>query len=358
MEICLILSNMNRSKFKMRRTFFLIFFIVVSNCYTSGQNVIAYGEMPAIAKSEKSVHVVFGRNDSILYISSSDQARTFSQPKLVYRLPGLAASHTRGPQIGVTESGLIVTAATASGDIFSFKLDMSGNLVKKVRVNDVDTVAKENLMGLSADGDNIYAVWLDLRNGHNEVYGAKSADGGAVWSSNKKIYASPDTTVCECCKPSVVLKGNNVYVMFRNWLDGNRDLYLISSADGGRTFGTAEKLGMGSWALKGCPMDGGGINVENNAVNTVWNREGNIYAVKPGEKEVKLGEGRSCTITSADGKQAYAWVENKQVVYLDHNNKRHILGKGQFPVLKAIDTQSVICIWENDKTINKVVVKI
>ena len=34
--------------------------------------------------------------------------------------------------------------------------------------------------------------------------------------------ASPDTTVCECCKPSVVIEGNNVYVMFRNWLNGNR----------------------------------------------------------------------------------------------------------------------------------------
>jgi hypothetical protein len=45
------------------------------------------------------------------------------------------------------------------------------------------------------------------------------------------IYTSPDSTVCECCKPNVAMKGNNVYVMFRNWLHGNRDLYLIQSSD-------------------------------------------------------------------------------------------------------------------------------
>lgn len=356
--LILLIMDLNVINVNMGRTFLLIFLIVISKYYTYGQNIIAQGEMPAVARSEKTLHVVFGRNDSILYTSSSDKAQTFSQPKLIYRLAGLAASHTRGPQIGVIKGGLIVTAATESGDIFSFKLDLSGNLVKKARVNDKDTVAKENLMALSSDGDNVFAVWLDLRNGRNEIYGSRSSDGGMTWSKNIRIYHSPDSTVCECCKPSVVVKGSDVYVMFRNWLAGNRDLYLISSHDGGRTFGTADKLGMGSWTLKGCPMDGGGIDVENNTVHTVWNREGNIYAVKPGEEEVKIGEGRSCTITSVDGKQVYAWVENKQVVYLDHNNKKHILGKGQLPVLKAIDNQSVICIWENGKIINQVVMKI
>jgi hypothetical protein len=52
------------------------------------------------------------------------------------------------------------------------------------RVNDVDTTAKENLMALSADGDNAFAVWLDLRDKHNKLFGAKSIDGGKTWSKN------------------------------------------------------------------------------------------------------------------------------------------------------------------------------
>jgi Neuraminidase (sialidase) len=110
----------------------------------------------------------------------------------------------------------------------------------------MDTVAKENLMALSADGQNAFAVWLDLRDKHNKIFGAKSSDGGKTWGKNIMIYASPDTTVCECCKPSVVIKGNNVYGLFRNWLNGNRDLHIIQSTDGGLNFGQAQKLGTGS----------------------------------------------------------------------------------------------------------------
>ncbi len=111
-------------------------------------------------------------------------------------------------------------------------------------------------MVLSADGQNAFAVWLDLRDKHNKIFGAKSTDGGKTWGKNIMIYASPDTTVCECCKPSVVMKGNNIYVMFRNWLNGNRDLHIIQSTDIGLNFGQAQKLGAGSWTLNGCPMDG------------------------------------------------------------------------------------------------------
>jgi len=237
-------------------------------------------------------------------------------------------------------------------------LDKKGKLVKQTQVNDADTFAKENLMAMSSEGYNAFTVWLDVRNGRNEIYGARSTDGGKTWSKNVRVYHSPDSTVCECCKPSVVVKNRNVYVMFRNWLGGNRDLYLISSNDGGKTFGDAIKLGSGSWALKACPMDGGGLVVDNKSINTVWNRDGKIYADKAGEQEVKIGEGRSCNIASVDGKNIYAWVENKEVVYLDSKKKKHSLGKGQLPVLKAIDQNIAICVWENEKAIVKAIVKI
>lgn len=326
---------------------------------TFSQEIIAGGQMPSLASDGTGeIYLVYGNEDSIFYTSSHDEGKTFSKPSLVRVLPGLAASHTRGPQIGVTNGGLVITACTEPGNVYSFVLDKKGKLLKQTQVNDVDTLAKENLMAMSSDGDNVFTVWLDVRNGRNEIYGSRSTDGGKNWSKNIRIYHSPDSTVCECCKPSVVVKGSNVHVMFRNWLHGNRDLYLISSNDGGKKFGDAQKLGNGSWALNACPMDGGGLAVDNNAVNTVWNREGKIYADKAGEQEVKIGEGRSCNIASIDGRNVYAWVENKQVIYLDSDNNKHVLGKGQLPVIKSINRNTAICVWENDKTIVKTIVKI
>jgi hypothetical protein len=294
-----------------------------------------------------------------MYTYSSDKGKTFSSPSLIALLPKLAASHTRGPQLAVTTDGLVLTACNNSGDIFSYIKDASGGWQQTGKVNDVDTVAKENLMALSADGQNAFAVWLDLRDKHNKIFGARSIDGGKTWEKNSLIYASPDTTVCECCKPSVVMKGNTISVMFRNWLNGNRDLYLIQSNDGGINFGQAQKLGRGSWALKGCPMDGGGLVLNNAGTpQTVWNRNGTIYAAEPGKEEKKIGEGRGCTMASANGKNVYSWTEKGEVIVMNSEGIKKNLGNGQLPVIKAVDNEHALCIWENEKQIHKAVLEL
>jgi hypothetical protein len=339
----------------------VVFFLAADKEKNSASTdvIIAHGQMPNIViDNREKINLVYGLGDSIMYSYSSDKGKTFASPVLISELPGLAASHTRGPQIAFTKNGLLVTACINSGNIFSYKTDASGKWYQTSRVNDVDTVAKENLMALSADGNNAFAVWLDLRDKHNKIYGAGSTDGGKTWSRNKLVYASPDATVCECCKPSVVVKGNSVYVMFRNWLKGNRDLYLIQSTNNGNTFGKAEKLGNGSWALNGCPMDGGSLAIgKKGNLQTVWNRKGTIYACEPGKNETELGKGRSCTLETVNGKNIYAWVENGEVVVLKPGGKE-VLGKGQLPLIKAVDNDHVLCVWENGKQIHKALIEL
>lgn len=309
--------------------------------------------MPEVARDRTgNIHMVYGKGDSIWYTSSQDAGLTFSAPAVLASMPNLAASHTRGPQVAAAANGLVVTACNAQGDIFSFYKTESGEWIPGGRVNDKDTVAKENLMSLAADGNRAFAVWLDLRDGHNKIVGSSTTNGGKTWTPNKMIYASPDRTVCECCKPSVVMRGEKVYVMFRNWLSGNRDLYLIRSVDGGEHFGEAEKLGNGSWALNGCPMDGGGLALDdqNNPV-TVWRRKGRIYSCIPGMEEKDLGNGKGATIEIVDGRTCYAFVEDGNIVVLSSEGMKRIIGKGQMPVLQAVDKNRVLCVWENEKQI-------
>ena len=320
--------------------------------------IIGKGQMPNATNDEAgNLHVVFGSGDSIMYSSSMDQGKSFSKPEMVAILPELAASHMRGPQIAVSLNGLTIIACNKAGDIFSYIKTNSGNWIKAGRVNDVDTVAKENLMALNGDGHTLFAVWLDLRDKHNKIFGARSTDGGKSWSKNIMVYTSPDTTVCECCKPSVIVKGNNVYVMFRNWLNGNRDLYLIQSNNGGLTFNNAQKLGNGSWALNGCPMDGGSLVIKNNTVETVWNRKGKIYACEPGKPEKEIGEGKVCTLETVNGKNVYAWTEKGEVVCLLPQIKK-VIGKGRSPVIKAIGKEQVMCIWENENEIHSTILNL
>ncbi len=323
---------------------------------SSSAYVIGRGQMPNLVKAKNNtLHLVYGSGDSVLYASSADNGASFSKPALVAEMPGLYDFAMRGPQIACTNTGVTIIAANQKGDIYSFQKDASGNWAKSARVNDVDTIAKEGLMALGGDGNTLFAVWLDLRGDrHNKIFGASSIDGGKTWGANIVVNAN---RVCECCKPSVVVRGSAFFVMFRNLVDGNRDLYVIKSADAGKTFAAAEKMGTGNWHLDGCPMDGGGIAIDaNNTPQTVWRRQDTIFACAAGKAEAYLGKGRSCTVESINSKNIYAWNEKGDIICLLPGGKKQNLGKGMIPVIKSINDGQAICVWEDDKQIHSAII--
>ena len=340
----------------MRICYFILFFwgtILLLHCnegvqINSKNIIIGHGQMPSVATDSRGdTWIVYGAGDSIMCAVSRNKGQSFSLPALVTVLPGLVDFAMRGPQVSVTNTGACIIACTKAGNIFSYTGTGDGNWSLTGKVNDIDTVAKEGFTALSADGDYIYAAWLDLRNNNkNKLVGASSGDGGKTWSKNILVYASPDSSICECCKPSVIVKNSNVFVMFRNWLNGNRDMYLIESADGGHHFGGAVKLGKESWFLDGCPMAGGGLALNNGVPQTVWRRKAQLFTATPTKGEVLLGEGSQCSIENINGYNVYAWIENEQVVVLLPNNKKIIVGKGALPLLKTVDAQHLICVWQ------------
>ncbi|MCW3114921.1 MAG: exo-alpha-sialidase [Segetibacter sp.] len=336
------------------------FLIIAAKKKEPDEVVVAHGRMPNITKDKNNnIHLVYGTGDSIMYAVSKN-GTSFTSPTLIGVLPGVFASAMRGPQIAAADNGVVVTACTQKGNIYSYKKEASGKWTKAIKVNEVDENAKEALIGLSADGMKAYTVWLGVRGAKGQnVYGAKSLDGGKTWSKNILVYESPDSSVCECCKPSVLVKGNNVYVMFRNWLNGSRDLYLAKSSNGGNSFNQVQKLGNGTWKLKGCPMDGGGLAINNTGTpETVWRREGKIFASSPGEPEKEIGEGKGCTIETVNGKKVYAWGENGNVIVMKPQGIKKDLGKGSLPLIKALNNEHVICVWENDQQIHASVVEL
>ena len=311
---------------------------------------IGAGQVPALAKDDNNIHLVYGTGDSIMYASSTDEGISFAEPVLVDTLADLIDFATRGPQIAATKNGVSIIAVNQQGDIFSYTKDQSGKWLKTGKVNDIDTTNKEGFLGLSSDGNNnLFAIWPDLRdNNRNKIYGAQSTDGGQTWNRNMLVYASPDSTVCECCKPSVTMHENHVYVMFRNFLNGNRDLYFIQSDDAGATFGTAQKLGNGSWQLDGCPMDGGSITMNAQNVQTVWRRRDSIFSAIPGKAEQFISVGKGCTVAAKENTTVYAWVKDGKILYKINDSAAQIIGDGNSPVVQVIDGKNFICAWTDN----------
>jgi hypothetical protein len=221
------------------------------------------------------------------------------------------------------------------------------------KINDLERSAPEGLMGIAADKkDNFAAVWLDNRtNNRNQIYFSSISGKAVRWSKNSLVYQSPDGHVCECCKPSVSVQGSAIAILFRNWMNGSRDLYLLRSSDRGKSFTEAQKVGMGTWKLNGCPMDGGGIAIDrHNVVHTTWQREGFVYYCKPGEREINVGKGRACSIAGTTDHTIIS-MQNKDTVKLVTLNNEIVVGKGGFLKSIVLPDNKVLCVWEQDNKI-------
>jgi hypothetical protein len=145
--------------------------------------------------------------------------------------------------------------------------------------------------------------------------------------------------------------------MFRNNLKGNRNLYLATSTDGGKTFPSAQKLGEGDWKLNACPMDGGALVIdENGTPQTTWRRETKIYTATPGAPEKEISEGRTPSLAMVNGKATYAFTQNGNVTVLSPNGTKTELGKGNLPLLQTLNNNQLLCVWENDKQLKAAVI--
>ena len=341
---------MEEISFMNRLCLFVFIFTALANS-AFPQSKVGIGEQPQITvDSKETVRLVYGHASKIYFSTSTDKGRTFSEPNMIGEVNEMHLGMTRGPQLATSKDYSVVTAMDKKGNIHAFRLThRTGRLEKIGNVNDIDGSAPEGLMAVAADdSNNFYAVWLDVREGRKNNICLATLKGRSGWSQNRFVYKSPEGSVCECCKPSIAVKGRNVSIMFRNWLKGSRDLYIVSSSDGGKEFSPAQKLGLGTWPLKGCPMDGGGLSIDSrNSIHTAWQRAGTVYHAQPGRPEEKLGDGRNVGMSG----QLVTW-DNGSVMKLRRiNGEAKEIGEGTALKVYEFPDASVLAVWEKDKTI-------
>jgi len=309
-------------------------------------------KQPQLAASGSTVAMVFASGESIYLAKSGDAGRTFAAPSKIAVLGKLLAGRHRGPRIVITGNTMLVTAIASASDLFAWRSTDGGKTWSKPAViNDKPTAAREGLDAIAADGQgHVAAVWLDDRlPGGKRLWGAFSNDAGATWSKNVQLY---DGTICECCHPSLVVLGNNDFaVMWRNKVEGSRDLYTMRLRDG-RPVTPPAKQGTGTWKLDACPMDGGGIAYRNGEIVTAWRREHDIYLAHHGS-EVKLGPGMDVALAvNAKGEYA-AWTNGKGIdaIFPGSTTPTRLSESGAFAALLTLPDGAVLAAWEQDGAI-------
>jgi len=227
----------------------------------------------------------------------NDQAEMGRSPVRVNRQPGIATAW-RGdqPSVAVAADGAVYvlwTARVDAGDkhgtdiYLSASTDGGQTFTSEVKVNDDKAPAAHGMHSLAVAKDGrMYAAWLDERNVHvpkpstkaeghhmesnRDLYIATSTDGGRTFSANRKVASE----ACPCCKTSLAISADGtLYAGWRQVLPGNyRHIAVASSTDGGTKFSTPVIVSDDRWMLQGCPVSGPSLSVDNASgdLKIVW----------------------------------------------------------------------------------------
>ncbi len=175
--------------------------------------------------------------------SAAPAAPHFGPNVQVDRPPAYTAA---APSLKVGSDGVAYLAfagwggSTTQSDIFFTKsLDGGQTWTTPVRVNNDAGGAYQAEPTLALDTANrIYVVWTDPRNGNNDVFFAKSTDGGLSFSANVRVN---DVTTNAQYEPDVAVDPVNPSLVHTAWTDTRSavtgpDIFYANSTDGGLSF--------------------------------------------------------------------------------------------------------------------------
>jgi hypothetical protein len=86
-------------------------------------------------------------------------------------------------------------------------------------------------------GDRALVVWQDARSGRGRIYAVSSSDGGATWTSPTRVDHHAEDAAADAVAPTAVMgPTGEVFVAWHDSRHGRDDIYVARSADGGRTW--------------------------------------------------------------------------------------------------------------------------
>jgi hypothetical protein len=274
---------------------------------------------PAIAvDSSDTVHVVWEDSttgyEEIFYRQTTDGGTTWSAVK---RLTWTAGS-SEAPALAIDSSGAIHIVwqdDTPGNDEVYYKRSTddgaSWTSVKRLTWTSGNSRGPEIAMG---QGRDISVVWADDTPAEYEfeIYYKKSTDGGTNWGAAKRLTWTPGTSD----GPAMAIDSSNgVHILWRNYAQGQGNLYYKYSLDGGTTWSTNKKMG---WS--GIPF-APALGIDSaQTLHLVWQdyKPGkyDLYYMKSTNKGTTWSAAKRITWTAGDSYDARIAIDSTNTIHV------------------------------------------
>jgi hypothetical protein len=287
------------------------------------------------------LHLVYFKGDAahgdLLYVRSTDDAKTFSRPIRVNSVDGsaIAAGTIRGAHLAIGRNNRPHIAWNGSGKpetadklvpMFYTRLDDSGEAFEPQRNVITRRYGLDGGGSVAADrAGNVYVAWhapeqQGTGEANRRVWVVRSSDDGKTFAPESAAFDAP-TGACGCCGMRIFADpaSGSLFALYRSATEQvHRDIYLLRSDDHAATFQGADISPM---IVGTCIMSSAAFAASKDGPLAAWETQSQIYWSRIAPNGAKVarpiaapGTGRNrkhpAIAASANGQVLLAWTEN------------------------------------------------
>lgn len=286
------------------------------------------------------IHLIYFKGNpsagDIFYVSKEPGDKGFSKPIRVNSQSGsaIAMGNIRGAHIAVGRNRRVHVSWMGSKNAEP-KVPQDETPMLFSRLNDQKTAfePQRNIIqfatGLDGGGSvaadqkgNVYVAWHAGEHGKGDrarrLWVARSSDEGRTFT--REVPASDESKgACGCCgMRAYAAHDGTLYLLYRAATDSvDRDMYLVTSGDQGKTFQSSR---LHEWKIEACPMSTASISEGADGVRLAWETNGQVYYSKVSHNTLKNsspiqapGESNrrkhQATVSNAQGETLFVWTE-------------------------------------------------
>jgi len=223
---------------------------------------------PSVAVSGSDVHVVWEDTrdwyTQIYYKRSTDGGINWGVDTRLTNINAMSA------EACVTASGSevhVVWADDRDGNYeIYYKCSTDGGENWDADTRLTNNAADSRLPSVTVSGSLVNVVWADRRDrdGYDEVYYKRSTDSGISWGEDTQL--SNNTYIFSSWSPSISVSGSLVHVVWMDNRDGDNEIYFKRSTDGGVNWGAETRLTNNTGSSE-YPS----VAVSGSIIHVVWN---------------------------------------------------------------------------------------